>query len=139
MFLKFLDDCEDYCIAGCDFKLGPSLQHWCVTLGDVALSRANNLRTRLLEGLRRLGKRCCCFRYRNNQLSSTDTSCKLCSASVDDTHHFIAVCPSLHKERVSLIADASPTVRTHLPDPSTRPEEYTRVSRVFRNRLGTHV
>ena len=63
----------------------------------------------------------------NNQLSPADTSCKPCSASVEDVYHFIAVCSSLREERMSLIADASPTVSIHLPDPGTRPEEFTNV------------
>ena len=49
-YLKFLTDCEDYYISGCDLKLGRPLQHWTVTLGDTQLNHANNLESVCLLG-----------------------------------------------------------------------------------------
>ena len=37
------------------------------------------------------------------------------------------LCPSLREERMEMIAKAPHAVRAHLPDPDTRPEEFTNV------------
>ena len=37
------------------------------------------------------------------------------------------LCPSLREERMEMIAKAPHAVHTHLPDPDTRPEEFTNV------------
>ena len=44
-----------------------------------------------------------------------------------DAHHFISVCPILEGERSSLINHAPPTVKAHLPDHITRPEEFAEI------------
>ena len=87
-FLSFLNDCDEYYVGDCDFRLGRPLQHWSITLGNTTLSRASNLRIWLLVGCDGLEKDAAHFRYRNNQLSPADPSCKLCSASVEDALNF---------------------------------------------------
>ena len=67
------------------------------------------------------------FRRRNNNTSSNDESCKLCSAPVEDVHHFISVCPILEGERSSLIDRALPTVKAHLPDHVTRLKDFAEI------------
>ena len=102
------------------------LQHWSVTLGDTKLNRANNFSIRLVgcDGLEKDAAR---FRRRNNDTPSNDESCQLCSAPVEDADHFISVCPILEGERSSLIDSTPPTVKAHLPDHVTGPEEFAEV------------
>ena len=94
LLLKFLDDCENHFIGECDLRLVHLLQHWLVTLGDTALSRENNLRIHLLVGCEGLENDTVGFRCRNNLFDPADPTCKLCSALLEDAHHFISVCPS---------------------------------------------
>ena len=126
-FLSFLNDCEGYHIGECDLALGRPMQHWEFTVGDPTLTRANNLRIRLLAGCEGLEKDAARFHYRNKQFSPADPSCKLCAAPCEDARHFIATCPSLLSERMRLIQNANSAIRAHLPDPLTRPEEFSNV------------
>lgn len=59
---------EEYYVDDCDIMLGCLLQHWGITLGNTTLTRANNLKIRLLAGCEGLDKDPACFCYRNNQL-----------------------------------------------------------------------
>ena len=126
-FLSFLNDCEGYFVGECEFTLGRPMQHWEFTVGNPALTRANNLRIRLLAGCEGLEKDAARFHYRSNQFSPADPSCKLCSAPCEDARHFIATCPSLQSERMRLIHNATSAIRAHLPDPLTIPEEFSNV------------
>ena len=126
-YLRFLSDCMGYHIGECDIKLGRPLQHLSITLGKTSLTQANNFRTRLLVGCDGLEKDAVRFRYRNNTNTPSDPSYKLCSAPCEDVYHFISFCPSLNDERQRLIANAPPSVYPHLPDPSTRPEDFADV------------
>ena len=94
-FLSFLNDCEGYHIGECDLALGRPMQHWEFTVGDSTLTRANNLRIRLLAGCEGLEKDAARFRYRDKQFSPADPSCKLCAAPCEDARHFIATCNAL--------------------------------------------
>lgn len=55
-YLGFLNDYEEYYVGDCDITLGRPLQHWGITLGNTTLTRANNLRIRLLAGCEGLEK-----------------------------------------------------------------------------------
>ena len=96
------------------------MQHWEFTVGNPTLTRANNLRIRLLAGCEGLEKDAARFHYRNKQFSPADPSCKLCAAPCKDARHFLS-------ERMRLIQNATSGIRAHLPDPLTRPEEFSNV------------
>ena len=70
-YLGFLNDYEEYYVGDCDITLGRPLQHWGITLGNTTLTRANNLRIRLLAGCEGLEKDAARFHYRNTHLSTS--------------------------------------------------------------------
>ena len=107
-YLKFLEDCQECFLSECDTKIGRSLPHWSVTIGDVHRTRAANSGSVGCDGLEKDAAR---FRSRSNGTSPADPSCKLCGDPTEDASHFISCCPALERERVRLISSAPTAVQ----------------------------
>ena len=106
-----------YYLCSCSLKLLKPAPHWAMTVGDVNVTRINNFRICLLvgcDGLEKDGR-------------TQDPSCKLCGAKAEDAVYSICHCIALAEVQVALLLTAPPTISTLLSDPSSSPEEFTRV------------
>ena len=122
--LDFFENCENYLISSCEFKLFKPSVHWTTTVGNTKLTRLNNFRIRLLVGCDGLNHDT--SRFRNRKVANP-AQCCLCSLGTEDAEHFISKCPALSAERQSMLNNSQSAIRNQLPDPELNPRDFMNV------------
>ena len=107
----------------CDINPNKPAAQWLTTVGNPTATNRSNFRMRLLAGCHGLESDASRFRYRRNNTTPGDPSCKLCGGPREDAAHFIATCSSLEDKRRELLQQAPPN--SNIPDPARDPELFT--------------